>query len=188
MKEVTAITVSTIWLCIAFAFSCVLLNSCTNPTDVSAGYENARRAAIDAWEEVIGPVSDKCYNRTKNAIVVESKYFPESCIPGGKYIGCTFPIKDVALGDDMIFLLETRTELQKLDTAVHEFIHLLDVCMNGGLVIDLKLATECVNNLSVDIDLKTLCADVSGDPFHLDERLWGRHGTSTVEAVGCANL
>lgn len=169
----------------------IVLLGCTIPVDKSADYENARRATVDAWEEVIGPVSDECYSRSKNAIVTESGNFPEGCIPPktfGKYIGCYLETDKLGIGGDMIYILDSRTDLQKMDTAVHEFIHLLSNCEFGkGKSIDVVLLTWCVANYLGE-DVPDECANIPGDYFHLDERLWDKYGTNTVEAVGCANL
>lgn len=195
MKEVTAITVSTIWLCIAFAFSCVLLNSCVNPTEnYSVDYENARRAAIDAWEEKISRVSDKCYDRTVDAIVSESEIFPESCLVpdgiglGDHIVGCYIPTQLGDLVDDIIFIYSDRPDRLKLDTAVHEFIHEIDFCEDGGGVLDIVTINECVAELMWNLEPGYKCADIPGDYFHLDTRLWDQYGPNTIEAVGCANL
>ena len=163
MKTLVEVKIFTITIIIASLCTGALFSGCVGD-DVSADYEPARRAAVTAWEELIGPVSDGCYKRAADAIVTESGYFPDSCMvppemTGLKYIGCYMPVKELDLGDDMIFLLDSRTALQKMDTAVHEYIHLLSMCELGN-----------------------------PDPFHEDERLWDRYGTNTVEALGCANL
>jgi hypothetical protein len=140
----------------------LLFGGCAVPTgeDYSVDYENARRATIEAWEEVIGRVSDRCYDRSVDAMVTEAGYFPESCIsPTGNYVGCYMATEHLGIGGDMIYILETRTDKQKLDTAVHEYIHLLATC-------------EFINP----------------DPFHEDKRFWDDFGSDTVEAHGCANL
>jgi hypothetical protein len=137
----------------------LIISACELPVDTSVDYEDARRATITAWEEVVGPVSDRCYERSADAMVVESGYFPESCILEKNYVGCYIPTEPFGVGGDMIFLLDSRTDLQKQDTAVHEFIHLL-----------------------------SMCTSMVGDPFHLDDRLWDGFGPDTVEAHGCAGL
>lgn len=167
-----------------------MLSGCVNPTeDKAADYENARRAAIDAWEELIGRVSDECYDRSTDAMIMESGKFPESCIPTikGKYIGCYLATDDYGIGGDMIYLLESRTTLQKLDTAVHEYIHLLSNCESTH-VLDLLLLSECLADFLDDKEPDEECVEIPGDYFHLDERLWDDYGSDTVEAVGCANL
>jgi len=138
------------------------LTACTLPVDKSVDYEDARRSTIEAWEEVIGRVSDECYDRSVDAMVMETGRFPESCIPPiefGKYVGCYMPTDALGIGGDMIYIYEDRADTKKADTAVHEYIHLLATCELHD-----------------------------GDILHLDERLWDDFGADTVEAVGCANL
>lgn len=170
----------------------ILLTSCTSPMDVSIDYENARRATIDAWEEVIGRVSDECYDRSVDAIIAEESKFPESCIPPddfGNYIGCYLATEKFGIGGDIIYILPSRTELQKQDTAVHEFIHLLSNCEFGdNNITDTILLAECITYYIAEEDIPEICATIPGDYFHLDERLWDDYGPNTVEAIGCANL
>jgi len=163
----------------------ILLVSCTVPDDKSVDYDNARRAAIDAWEEVIGRVSDECYQRSSDALVMETGRFPESCMPPlelGQYIGCYMPTDALGIGGDMIYIYEGRTALQRLDTAVHEYAHLLHFCeYSQGKPIDVGLLMGCVEEPGG-------ACWMPGDYFHVDEQVWDDYGPDTVEAVGCAGL
>lgn len=154
-------------------------------------YEDARRSTIKAWETVIGRVSDICYARSQNAIVIETGRFPESCMPPlefGQYIGCYMPTERYGIGGDLIFIYDARTERQKMDTAVHEFGHLLHFCQTGnGNPLDLDILERCANSLLSTGQLGDECL-MPGDYFHLDRRVWDKYGIETVEAVGCANL
>jgi len=168
-----------------------ILIGCTVPADKSVDYDNARRAAIDAWEEVIGRVSDECYQRSSDATVMETGRFPESCMPPlelGQYIGCYMPTDELGIGGDMIYIYEGRTELQRMDTAVHEYSHLLHFCeYSQGKPIDVGLFMECAARLIGGEEPGDVCW-MPGDYFHVDEQVWDDYGPDTVEAVGCAGL
>lgn len=170
----------------------ILTVSCVDPEDKSIDYEDARRAAVDAWEEVIGRVSDECYDRTIDAVVSETGRFPESCMPPlelGKYVGCYMPTEAFGFGGDMIFIYADRAELKRKDTAVHEYIHLLSYCeFRGDVLLDLDELTECFAYYVAEEPFPHKCSEIPGDYFHLDDRLWDDYGPDTVEAVGCANL
>lgn len=210
MRTLVEIKIGTVLLIVALLCSCALFSGCTNPVDVSVDYENARRAAIEAWEELIGPVSRECYDRSVNAIVAESDIFPETCIVpdgiglGDHIIGCYLPVKDLPADEvisvvdkvvdtkinvsDLIFIYEGRTELQKLDTAVHEFAHLLHRCeFDDGRLLDMEMVAKCTVQLIEEGKPGDECW-MPGDYFHIDERVWDRYGLNTVEALGCANL
>lgn len=147
------------------------LSGCTNEnieiTGVIADYSDAMWAEVDAWEELIGDVSSVCLKKLRKTIVTEVDPQRESLdVPCGfdntpneqRLTGCFVHSK---YGDlpYVILILSTRTQMQKMDTAVHEFVHATAQCMES---------------------------DSDGD--HSDKRLWDRYGTDTVEAVGCANL
>jgi len=118
---------------------------------------------LDAWEEVIGPVSAECRAQAKAAVVVEvgSGEFPDECYRETKHLnGCTVPVID----DDgtigaQIYIAEERAEIAKADTAVEEFTHLLAGCETGD-----------------------------SDADHINPLYWDDYGADTVEAVGCAGL
>jgi hypothetical protein len=107
----------------------VVAISCSNRVDdYQADFEEARRAAIDGWEQVIGPVSNECYRDTKQYIIVELHKMVEC---GSKPVskgfhrsGCCEPLKH------QIDVLITEDEYEKMDIVVHEFIHALDWCIN----------------------------------------------------------
>ena len=174
LETIITIKVATIMLVVALLCSCALFSGCTNqvdPPELELDYNNARRATVAAWEEVVGPVSLECNQVAINAIVTEvdtQDKFPESCklneLPPTKIrVGCN--VHRIVQSDsgkveqDYIYILANRTTRSMLDSAVHEYIHLLSTCEYGD-----------------------------GDPDHIDAALWDRYGTNTVEAYGCANL
>lgn len=165
----------------------ILIAGCTN---VAGKYEESRMSALDAWEEVIGPVSDECYDRAISAMVVESGRFPKSCMPGDPYIGCYFPSGITPVGTspirDTVFVYKNLTEKQKARTVVHEFGHLLHFCEKGGW-IDIDLIAECAVELIDSGEPGDDCR-MPGDYFHLDETVWDDYGKNTVESVGKAKL
>lgn len=126
--------------------------------DYEVEYGASMVAAIEAWEDVIGPVSDECHDRAVGARVIEADYFPDSCIPGKPYVGCYEPTDLIGIGDT-IYIYYDRSNRKKALTGVHEYIHLLSRCEQGYL-----------------------------DALHLDEKLWEDYGDDTVEAVGKGTL
>lgn len=169
-KEEIAVSISGAMLCAAFVIAFSVLSSCTSSVDGSgfiADYDEARRATIEAWEDVVGPVSQWCVQRTEGAIVVEvgstDDYPEKDCglknLADGYLVGeCTYAPK-INSAPYIIYILSGRTELAKTDSAVHGWTHALSHCMYGD-----------------------------GDREHADILLWAEYGPNTVEAHGCANL
>lgn len=90
-------------------------------------HEDARRATVDAWEKIIGPITTSCYNFTKETSITEVESLPDSCKapPGKMVIGCYFT------KNNAIMILNTLTIYIKADVVVHEFIHAISFCMIG---------------------------------------------------------
>lgn len=125
-------------------------------------YEIARRATIGAWETLIGPISDRCYKRTQDVVLVETKVFPEQCKTsrGFSIQGCRIEgVRPDGVTVVYIYVLSEGPSYEKLDIAVHEYVHEVADCEGGN-----------------------------GDQYHLDARLWIDYGPETVEAYGCAGL
>jgi hypothetical protein len=123
-----------------------------------ADYEMSRYAAIDGWEMMLGPVPKYCRVFTTEFSVIEvmdiDKCSKPEPPPGKRFVGCMIG------GKRAIFIaIRGRGRLAKMDTAVHEYIHVLAWCIYDDI-----------------------------DKYHEDETLWDRHGMDTVEAVGCAEL
>lgn len=129
--------------------------------DYSVDYDNARQATIEAWEEIIGPVSMDCRAESRATVVVEidsDDEYPQACReialePTKIRTGC------YVYGPNQIYILSSRSERQRADTAVHEWTHML-----------------------------SMCEAHDGDTGHDNVLLWIIYGIGTVEAVGCANL
>ena len=134
-----------------------LLTSCSMAVEDPADYEAARRATIDAWEQVVGVVSDVCYQMTKDTTIEEVDEIEIKDM--SHVIGRTKIIRneDNEVVQTQMIILESRLESRKMDTAVHEYIHILDVCINDN-----------------------------EDKYHMKSKLWIDYGPDTVEAVGCA--
>jgi len=102
----------------------ILLNSCavnTSP-DISVNYTLSRRAAIHAWTKVFGGVSTPCIWYVKQFEEHERYNIDKHCGMGME--GCID-------GYD-IFILDWITPEEKLETGVHEYIHLISQCQNLG--------------------------------------------------------
>jgi hypothetical protein len=86
-------------------------------------YERSRRATIEAWEKVIGRVSDECYDYTLAYFVEEVGYIENG--KNYKTVARTITNHD---GIYMILLLDSESETDKADHLVHEYIHILSLC------------------------------------------------------------
>lgn len=107
------------------AISLVLLASCMNEVigDLyRVDYDDARRATVTAWEDVVGKVSDKCYYYLKTVIVMEVDKMSDLCVAdeGERVIGCNI--------GNQIHILASKDDYSKADIAVHEYIHVLALC------------------------------------------------------------
>jgi hypothetical protein len=135
----------------------MLLSGCaTTRLPDLADYEAARYAAIDAWERVVGPVPRRCRLLTGEYSVIEVVEI-QRCgeeLPDYSFWGCVHHYSQI-----IEIATANRTALEKMDIAVHEYVHVLRRCVCGGT-----------------------------DSHHKDNRLWGEYGGRTVEAVGCAEL
>ena len=134
----------------------VLMTGCSMAVDDPADYEGARQATVEAWELVIGVVGTVCYQMTMDTIITEVDVLEIK--DKSHVIGRTDIIRvDGEIVQTQISILASRPESRKMDTAVHEYIHVLDACING-----------------------------KDDVNHMKHKLWIDYGADTVEAVGCA--
>lgn len=150
----------------------LVFGGCANPiegqNEYVADYDDARRATVDAWEEIVGPISHECYVASREVFVNEvssADDYPNACkkvdVPNGMVLAGCYDYAKTKNGTVLhyIFILKNRPELAKADSAVHEYIHMLATCEYGN-----------------------------GDGFHSDVLLWQKYGPNTVEAQGCAGL
>lgn len=116
-------------LVMACAFVTFVATVCTNewPRPYWVDYDEVTEHTIDAWETVIGPITNRCYERVHNTRVGEATVFPDSCVAGkGKHvIGCHFG------GSNLVLISAEANEKQKARIAVHEFIHAIAICELG---------------------------------------------------------
>ena len=143
----------------------VLVESCINETGrpYRSDYDDAMESTIDAWEEIISPVSDKCELLAQQTFLTEVTDFPDICQPENDesvVVGCYISMySDETILISYIFILHDRGEDDKAATAVHEYTHLISECELGDSQID-----------------------------HDDERMWSRYGEETVESKGVMGI
>jgi hypothetical protein len=106
----------------------ILLSGCFSDTLTSDGepakYYDAISATVIAWEQIEGPVSDRCLAQLDDVPIYNVNNSP--CDGGkGTVRGCCQHTLD---GRHMIEIWTARTDEQMQCTAVHEFIHLLGIC------------------------------------------------------------
>lgn len=138
----------------------LLLIGCVAEVDIEkADYDRARRATIEAWEQIIERVTRECEKVLREASITESneiqKKTDNQIVAGKIYISR----QNNEIIQMQIHILASRNELEKLDDAVHEFTHGLAACQRGDL-----------------------------DSEHLNAQYWIDYGPDTVEAWGCAGL
>jgi hypothetical protein len=158
-------------LFLSFVILLFLSGCCLPITKIEkADYNHARRATIEAWEHIIGRVSLKCEQELREAWIAEVLEVHGST-PDRELAGKVF-VKQLGqeITEIQIHILLSMSELQKMDTAVHEFIHALAACEY------------------LDIDPGRLTVQDWIDSEHLNSLYWIEYGPDTVEAWGCANL
>jgi hypothetical protein len=119
--------------------------------------ERPRFAAVDAWEEMVGRVGDDCYERLQAVEVYLVSDFTDGCTVFEYQSGCY--LKQARQHVDLIHVYDKQSEQNKEYTLIHEYIHLIHACEEGGF-----------------------------DTKHLDKRLWDRYAGDTVESTAVKNL
>jgi len=125
----------------------------------SDGYAIERAAVTNAWEEIVGPVSESCIDTIAAKRLYETDTIPLSCLmalaDGHKSDGCTivqYETDDRDNWDAIIVILNTAIG-GKSYTAIHEYTHLLQYCLQH-----------------------------KSDLRHTDHLMWLTYGDDTVEA------
>lgn len=141
------------------------VSGCANPIEEPgyvADYDDARRATLEAWEEVVGPVSNECYQQSLRVVVSEVDAMPPNCPddgPGTMVTGCHLFPKKGEVAEAKILILTGRDEYDKVNTSIEEWIHMLSQCHIGD-----------------------------GNYEHNNVLYWDKYGPDTVQAIACANL
>ena len=127
----------------------ILLASCAMDADpVKVDYGQARLYTIRAWKEIVGSVSDVCRDYTKTIIVEEVKDIPNDSK------GMTTVGRFIYDESRILIATDNRDGWDRMHSAIHEYIHVLDWCVNA-----------------------------KKDKDHVDPTLWEDYGENTVEAV-----
>jgi len=110
-----------------YLFLILALVGCAMPIEPEepADYNKARRATVDAWEEIFGEVSQECTQYAKGFLVVEVEDIEEREDQHGTVVGRTY------LPAKQIHLVADRYVWEKEDSAVHEYTHILANCEFG---------------------------------------------------------
>jgi hypothetical protein len=114
-------------ICISLCYACTNWDTIPAKVLYKIDYEDARIAALEAWEDVIGPISDECYAESYEYEIMEvprvSKVCPSIVVaPGRRLVGCLRRHTREMWIDANIF------DYRKAEVAVHEYIHYLARC------------------------------------------------------------
>lgn len=139
----------------------LLLAACANddqpsPTEtvITGACNRSFRAVLEAWELEFGRVPEPCafLDAEYPVQVVTADELPCDRAPAGaELVGC--------LHDGVIYLLRGRSELELIDSSVHEWIHALAACVDG-----------------------------TPDELHVRGELWIDYGPDTIEAQALASV
>lgn len=123
-------------------------------TVITGACNRAFRAVLEAWETEFGRVPDPCAYLDADypvQLVGPGELPCEAAPSGAELVGC--------LHEGVIYLLRGRTDLELIDSSVHEWIHALAECVDG-----------------------------TPDHYHLRGQLWIDYGADTIEAQALASV
>lgn len=96
----------------------------------SVDFSFAKMVTIEQWEKVFGRISDNCYSRSQDVIiaVVSNDEMQRVCPHTSPRTACQVTQVRSDGEHDFIFLNENSERLKRLESLVHETIHLLQWC------------------------------------------------------------
>ena len=119
----------------------VLFLHCASPTDIDAftgpepeipNYEKARRVTVDAWENEFGRLTNHCYEMSKDVVfdIIDYDALQGLCGQSGQKVSAChkYRIQNGEVAESYFYFPDTATVFTIEDSAVHEFIHFLNLC------------------------------------------------------------
>lgn len=135
-------------LLILVLFACEATEKEPDPAFTKA-CSRAFAPTLDVWERSLGPVPKECRLLDKEYEISEVDEIPKEI--------CMMEISSITVGcfspaEKIIYVLEDRNDVSKTNTAIHEWLHVIHLCVYGSV-----------------------------DMLHLRGQVWAEYGEGTIE-------